>query len=67
MDSIVKNSNILLNKMYLGCKYTYHELQRICNLSETQLCFAIMNLLRDGKICQYRDSDVVYELIPNNK
>lgn len=50
--------------MRLGCKYTYRELQKICDFTETQLCFAILCLLRDGHICQYRETDVVYELIP---
>lgn len=50
--------------MRLGCKYTYRELQKICDFTETQLCFAILCLLRDGHISQYRETDVVYELIP---
>lgn len=64
MDSIINNSKILLNKMCYGCKYTYKELLRICNFTESQLCFAILCLLRDGKISQYREKEVVYELIP---
>ncbi len=64
MDLIKKNSNTLLSRMCAGCKYTYNELLRICGLTETQLCFAIMSLLKEGKICQYRESRVVYELIP---
>ena len=64
MDSIILNSKLLLEKMCIGCKYTYRELLRICGLTETQLCFAILRLLKDGKINQYRDTDVMYELLP---
>lgn len=64
MDSIINNSKTLLNKMCYGCKYTYKELLKICNFTESQLCFAILCLLRDGKISQYREKEVVYELIP---
>jgi len=63
MDLIKKNSNALLTIMREGCKYTYSELLRICGFTETQLCYAIMSLLKEGKICQYRESRVVYELI----
>lgn len=64
MESMIKNSSILLKKMRLGCKYTFRELLRICDFSETQLCFAILCLLREGRISQYRESDVIYELLP---
>lgn len=64
MESMIKNSSILLEKMRLGCKYTFRELLRICDFSETQLCFAILCLLREGRISQYRESDVIYELLP---
>ncbi len=63
MESMIINSRKLLEKMNRGCKYTYHELLKLCELTETQLCFAIMFLLREGMISQYRESDVVYELI----
>lgn len=59
---MIENSKILLAKMCLGCKYTYRELQKICDFTETQLCFAILYLLKGGKINQYRETDVVYEL-----
>lgn len=64
MDSMIQNSSILLDKMCLGCKYTYNELLKICEFTETQLCFAILYLLKDGKISQYRDNGVIYELVP---
>ena len=63
MDSMILNSSILLDKMCLGSKYTYNELLKICGFTETQLCFAILCLLRDGKISQYRDNGVIYELV----
>lgn len=63
MDLMIENSKILLEKMSVGCKYTYRELQKICDFTEPQLCFAILYLIRAGKILQYRESDVVYELL----
>ncbi len=64
MDLTMINSKILLDKMSLGYKYTYKELQKICNFTETQLCFALLHLMKAGRIAQYRDSGVFYELIP---
>lgn len=64
MDSMNKDSKFLLEKMCLGYKYTYRELLKICDFTETRLCFAILCLLRDGRLRQYRESDVVYELNP---
>ncbi len=61
---MIKNSKILLDRMCYGCKYTYEELLKICNFTETQLCFAILCLLKEGRISQYRDRSVIYELIP---
>ncbi len=66
MDLITQNSMQLLGTMSVGCKYTYRELQKKSDLPETQLCFAILSLIRDGVIHQYRDTDVVYELIPRS-
>lgn len=63
MDAIINNSRILLEKMCLGCKYTYPELLKICDFTESQLCFAILFLIRNGKISQFREDDVVYQLI----
>ena len=56
MDSIITNSRLLLEKMRIGCRYTYRELLR--------LCYAILYLLKDGRINQYRDAEVIYELQP---
>ncbi|MDE5655821.1 MAG: hypothetical protein K2I19_01915 [Muribaculaceae bacterium] len=64
MDLTTENSKTLLDKMRVGCKYTYRELLTICDFTETQLCFAILHLLKDGRISQYREADVVYELLP---
>lgn len=66
MDSIITNSKTLLDKMCYGCKYTYKELLKICNFTESQLCFAILYLLKNGIISQYRETNVVYELVPVN-
>ncbi len=64
MDLTTENSKTLLDNMCAGYKYTYRELLTICNFTETQLCLAILRLLKDGRISQYREADVVYELLP---
>ncbi|MDE5920356.1 MAG: hypothetical protein K2G82_01915 [Paramuribaculum sp.] len=64
MESIITNSRLLLEKMCIGGRYTYPELRRLCNFTEMQLCYAILYLLKDGRINQYRDTEVVYELQP---
>lgn len=64
MDSIITNSRLLLEKMCIGCRYTYRELLRLCDFTELQLCYAILYLLKDGRISQYREAEVIYELQP---
>ncbi len=61
IDKIIANSKSLLKKMNSGCRYTYYELLDICGLTETDLCYAILYLLRDGKMVQYRMQEVYYE------
>ncbi|MDE5662556.1 MAG: hypothetical protein K2L35_07780 [Muribaculaceae bacterium] len=63
MDTITINSKYLLEKMRLGCKYTYRELLKLCDFTETQLCFAILALVRAGKMNRYREHEVMYELV----
>lgn len=63
MDTITINSKYLLEKMRLGCKYTYRELLKLCDFTETQLCYAILTLVRDGKMNRYREHEVMYELV----
>lgn len=48
--------------MKCGCKYSFFELMKQCRLPDIQLCYALLELLREGKICQYREDEVVYEL-----
>lgn len=63
MTAIVQNSDNLLRKMKTDCVYTFYDLRNICDYSETELCFAILYMIKNGKIRQYRNDDVVYELI----
>lgn len=63
MTAIIQNSSNLLLKMKSDCAYTFRELKSMCGYSETELCFAILYMIQKGKMRQYRNDDVFYELV----
>lgn len=40
--------------------YSFNELQRLCHLESTDLCLALIQLLRESKIEQNRDKTGIY-------
>lgn len=53
-EHIRKNSVVLYGKMKKMYRYTFDELQRLANLGSTELCLALIQLLREDKITQDR-------------
>ena len=47
---------------YTRC--TFDQLQRLCNLASTDLCFALAQLMKEHKIEQFSDRQVVYYRLP---
>lgn len=60
----INDGKSLLAMMKEGYQYTFNELTELCGLKSTELCCAILCLIRDGKINQERMTDVVYQVVP---
>lgn len=60
LKTIVEDSNRIYGQLSNGIKYLYHELQELTNMGDTQLCLAICQLLRDGRISQWQEENLVY-------
>ncbi len=55
-ENIIKNSRQLLATMKSMCEYTYTELQALTGFDSVALCYAILQLVNDGKIDQTRQA-----------
>ena len=62
LKNIVKDSNHIYEQLSQGIKYLYHELQELTRMDDTQLCLAICQLIRDGRISQRQEDNLVYYL-----
>lgn len=62
MSAIIKNGKSLFRKMKGGCEYTFNELKKLCGYEDTDLCFAVMYLIKEGQVVQYRTNDVYYQV-----
>ena len=51
-ELISKNSTLLYGKMKKMYRYTFSELQKLANLESTDLCLALIQLLKENKIMQ---------------
>lgn len=59
---IIEDSNHIYGMLSNGIKYLYHELQELTHMDDTQLCLAICQLIRDGRINQHIEDNLVYYL-----
>ncbi len=59
-DFIKQNSTLVYELLCRSTRCTFNELQKSCNLSNTDLCLALANLLRDNRIKQNRDAEEIY-------
>lgn len=62
LKSIIEDSNRIYGQLSQGIKYLYDELQEITRMDDTQLCLAICQLLRDGRICRRQEDNLIYYL-----
>lgn len=58
-EAIKRNSTLLYGAMKRMYRYTFTELQRLCRLSDTDLCLAIVCLLQQGRVRQGKDEEGV--------
>lgn len=62
LKTIIEDSNRIYELLSHGIKYLYYELQELTCMDDTQLCLAICQLLRDGRICRQQEDNLVYYL-----
>ena len=62
MNKILEDSNRIYEQLSSGIKYLFHELQELTRMSDTRLCLAICQLLRDGRICRKQEENLIYYL-----
>ncbi|MBP3553596.1 MAG: hypothetical protein J6K05_10605 [Bacteroidaceae bacterium] len=62
LKTIIEDSNRIYGQLSQGIKYLYDELQEITRMDDTQLCLAICQLLRDGRICRSQEDNLIYYL-----
>lgn len=60
MELIKKNGSRIIGMMRQMCRYSFEELQHFTRLGTTELCLALVLLVREGKIEQNRDESGVY-------
>ena len=49
--------------MVTGYEYTFNELMKLCGYSDTELCLAVLYLIKEGKVKQYRTHDIYYQVV----
>ena len=54
-QTIINNSKKVYACMYQMIHYTFNELQKICQLGNTELCLALVQLIQENKIKQDRN------------
>ncbi len=59
-DFIRQNSAMVYDLLHHSTRCTFNELQKGCNLSNTDLCLALANLMRDNRISQNREEEEIY-------
>lgn len=65
METIRINAQKIIHKMRDMQRYSFEELERFTALGSTELCLALMSLLKDGIIKQNKDElGVYYALYP---
>ncbi len=65
--TIKENANHLFMEMK-GVRYTFEDLLNISNLSSSDLCLALIQLVREDKVIQsYKKGAVYYQIAGNDR
>ena len=62
-QTIINNSKKVYACMYQMVHYTFNELQKICQLGNTELCLALVQLIQENKIKQDRNEHGIYYVL----
>ncbi len=62
-QTIISNSKKVYANMYQMVYYTFNELQKICQLGNTELCLALVQLIQEKKIKQGRNKQGIYYVL----
>lgn len=62
-QTIISNSKKVYASMYQMVYYTFNELQKICQLGNTELCLALVQLIQEKKIKQGRNKQGIYYVL----
>ena len=62
-QTIINNSKKVYACMYQMVHYTFNELQKICQLGNTELCLALVQLMQENKIKQDRNEQGIYYVL----
>ena len=64
MNRMKKNAEKIMEVMKLGYKYTLSKLEEITSFGSTELCMAILVLIRDKRVRQFQcEEGVCYVLV----
>lgn len=65
--TIKENANHLVMDME-GARYTFEDLLNISNLNSSDLCLALIQLIREDKVIQsYENGTVYYQITGDNR
>lgn len=60
LNLIKRNSMQVYNILSHYTRCTFAQLEQLCHMASTDLCLALVQLMRENKVEQYTDSRIVY-------
>lgn len=60
LQFIKKNSQNVYDVLAYYTRCTFEQLEKICNMTSTDLCLALAQLMREHKVEQYSERHAVY-------
>ena len=63
MSAVTDNAKNLFQKLVAGYQYTFKELSALCDYTHTELCLALLYLIKEGKMKQYRLQEVYSQAV----
>lgn len=65
-NKMMKNAEKIMGVMKAGYRYSLAKLQEITSFGTTELCMAVLVLIRDNRVKQYQSEDGVYYALCNS-